>query len=355
MSKLFVDEIVNRAGTGAPTFPNTEEALNNILPDQTGNAGKVLKTDGTNASWEEDGGGGGGGGVTPVAGGVVWTDANSMEVTPAGTSGQLLRSNGTSAPTWSNDLTAKTLTTIGNEESFSIRKYKEFNPGWSPANLTLYSAQGTIANPEPLENGDWFGSIKFNGFSDPNATTAVELRAVSTDFWSDTITPCELQIHHTGQIALLIDEARRVTCRYGAKFGTGSEQTFLQSYAQLSTSVTFTGNGSGAVTSSAVQLRIQRVGNWVTVFINPFFANGGSGSVTLMSSSPALPTWARPTTLQRVVGGSIHNVVPSGELAVWEITTGGILNLGRNPYGTTFSASSNCGLSAATTITYYVG
>ena len=38
--------------------------------------------------------------MTAVNGGVVWTDADSMEVIAAGTSGQVLQSNGSAAPTW---------------------------------------------------------------------------------------------------------------------------------------------------------------------------------------------------------------------------------------------------------------
>lgn len=38
--------------------------------------------------------------LTPTLGGVVYTDANSMEVLAAGTSGQVLKSNGAAAPTW---------------------------------------------------------------------------------------------------------------------------------------------------------------------------------------------------------------------------------------------------------------
>lgn len=38
--------------------------------------------------------------MTAVNGGVVWTDADSMEVTAAGSSGQVLQSNGAAAPTW---------------------------------------------------------------------------------------------------------------------------------------------------------------------------------------------------------------------------------------------------------------
>jgi hypothetical protein len=38
--------------------------------------------------------------LTAVNGGVVWTDTDSMEVTAAGTSGNILKSNGAAAPTW---------------------------------------------------------------------------------------------------------------------------------------------------------------------------------------------------------------------------------------------------------------
>lgn len=40
--------------------------------------------------------------MTAVNGGVVWTDVDSMEVSAAGTAGQLLQSNGAAAPTWTN-------------------------------------------------------------------------------------------------------------------------------------------------------------------------------------------------------------------------------------------------------------
>ncbi len=38
--------------------------------------------------------------MTAVNGGIVWTDADSMEVSAAGTTGQILSSNGSSAPSW---------------------------------------------------------------------------------------------------------------------------------------------------------------------------------------------------------------------------------------------------------------
>lgn len=41
-----------------------------------------------------------------VAGGVLWTDGDSCEISAAGSSGQLLKSNGTSAPSWVNAVAA---------------------------------------------------------------------------------------------------------------------------------------------------------------------------------------------------------------------------------------------------------
>lgn len=40
--------------------------------------------------------------ITPASGGVLYTDADSFEVTSVGTSGQVLQSNGSSAPSWVN-------------------------------------------------------------------------------------------------------------------------------------------------------------------------------------------------------------------------------------------------------------
>ena len=57
--------------------------------------------------------------LTAVNGGVVYSDADSMEVTAAGTSGQYLKSNGASAPTWV-DLTGIVTTGASGTEVFSV-------------------------------------------------------------------------------------------------------------------------------------------------------------------------------------------------------------------------------------------
>lgn len=47
--------------------------------------------------------------LTAVNGGVVWSDADSLEITPAGSSGQVLVSAGAGAPVWLSTLTARLL------------------------------------------------------------------------------------------------------------------------------------------------------------------------------------------------------------------------------------------------------
>jgi hypothetical protein len=73
--------------------------------------------------------GGTGGSATPTAGGVVYGTGSAQAVTAAGTSGQFLQSNGTSAPTWTtpssgalvflSTVTASNSATVSLETTFS--------------------------------------------------------------------------------------------------------------------------------------------------------------------------------------------------------------------------------------------
>jgi hypothetical protein len=84
------------AGDGAPISATT---LTGVLPLANGGSNKAL---------------------TAVAGAVVYTDANSMEVTAAGTIGQVLTSQGASAPTWTTpSVFASPLTTKGDVFTYS--------------------------------------------------------------------------------------------------------------------------------------------------------------------------------------------------------------------------------------------
>lgn len=66
---------ISKGGTGQTS---ANAALNALLPDQTGNNGKFLKTNGTNTSWDTGGGGGSIGGTIAINQIAVGTGANTI-------------------------------------------------------------------------------------------------------------------------------------------------------------------------------------------------------------------------------------------------------------------------------------
>lgn len=117
---------IANGGTGETS---ANDALNALLPTQGTNSGKVLTTDGTDATWQAAATvpsagavysngtallseaalaltrGGTAKSLTAVSGGLVYSDADSMEITAAGTAQNWVLSGGTSAPTMSNTTT----------------------------------------------------------------------------------------------------------------------------------------------------------------------------------------------------------------------------------------------------------
>ena len=116
----------NPALTGTPTAPTATVGTNttqiattafvtatsfvSALPGQAGNAGKFITTDGTNASWSyvplttgvsgtlPVANGGTNGTAAPTAGAIAYGTGTAYAFTAAGTAGQVLLSNGASAP-----------------------------------------------------------------------------------------------------------------------------------------------------------------------------------------------------------------------------------------------------------------
>ena len=109
---LFTEAVAGR--TGSLTVSSLSASRTYTLPDATGTvlvygaSGNTnqITTVGTVTSGTWNGAtlglayGGTNKSITAVNGGIVWTDADSMEVSAAGTSGNILKSNGAAAPTW---------------------------------------------------------------------------------------------------------------------------------------------------------------------------------------------------------------------------------------------------------------
>jgi len=101
------------AANSATAAAASAASISGLVPSQTGNNGKYLKTDGTSTSWDAldistadvsgtlpIANGGTNTTATPTLGGAVYGTGSAYAITAAGTAGQILTSNGTSAPTW---------------------------------------------------------------------------------------------------------------------------------------------------------------------------------------------------------------------------------------------------------------
>lgn len=134
MSSLTGTLAISAGGTGQTTAAG---ALNALLPAQTSNSGKVLQTDGTNASW-----------VAPAT-------LNSLLPSQTSNSGKVLQTNGTNAswvtPASSENPTLTNPTWTTQTLSFS-------NPiGWDANNgggaVVTLTGNTTMDNPTNLKNG----------------------------------------------------------------------------------------------------------------------------------------------------------------------------------------------------------
>lgn len=131
--------------------------------------------------------------------------------------------------------------------------------------------------------------------------------------------------------------------------------TLYQSIATTATKAsTFTFNGSGG-TSASVTLRMQRVGDWVTLFIPPVTATTGTNSSTFTSNG-TLDTAYRPlTTSQNCFMTAANNGGATQDPGVVSIATNGVVTIYRDTVASNYTDASTCGVQNPTIITYYVG
>lgn len=107
--------------------------------------------------------------LTATAGGVLWSDADSFEITAGGSTGQYLKSNGTSAPTWSAiDLGTSSVT------------------GTLPNNKTTADNLNTASTIVLRDSSGNFSAGTISATVSGNASTATALAANPTDCAADT-------------------------------------------------------------------------------------------------------------------------------------------------------------------------
>jgi hypothetical protein len=123
-----------------------------------------------------------------------------------------------------------------------------------------------------------------------------------------------------------------------------------------STATTFTFNGAGG-TSPSVTLRYQRLGDFVTIYMNSVQGTTGTSSTTLTSNT-ALDAFARPiqsTIASGFIPAMKDNNTISATPGRWDISNTGIITIRRDMIGTAWTNSATAGANQDTVITYYVG
>ena len=252
---------VTNGGTGAAT---ASDGLNNLLPSQTGNNGKVLATDGTNASWTTNGSG-------DVVGPSSATDNAIARFD--GTTGKLIQNSGVTVDDNSN-ITANNLF-----EGFS-------NTAASGTQIVLTAA----SVPSYVITGSGGQTIKL-----PDATT---LPNGTTFSFNNNQSSGAISVNNNSNtlVVSIPSGAFTIVTLLSNSIAAGSWDTHDQAPANVSWSTnTFSYAGSftnGTWNGNTVQ--VNRGGTGTTT-------STGTGSVVL-NTSPTLTTPA-------ITGGTIDNTV----------------------------------------------
>jgi hypothetical protein len=171
---------VANGGTGATS---RQQAATNILPIQTGNAGRVLATDGTTASWEDPAtvGGGGSGSVTSIdiSGGLTGLTTSGGPITSSGTitlGGTLsIGSGGTGQTTRAAAINALLPTQANNSGKYLLSNGTDVT--W--ASVVASGAAGTTGNFQYNQGGS-FAAFTELAFDDATSILTVGTNGVGT-------------------------------------------------------------------------------------------------------------------------------------------------------------------------------
>ena len=267
---------ITLGGTGQTT---ANAGLNALLPSQSTNSGKYLKTDGTNAAWDlldistaditgvlKIANGGTNGSATPTAGAIAYGTGTAYDFTSAGTSGQVLTSGGAGAPTWT------TLTT-GTVTSVSGTTGRITSTGGSTPIIDLASGVATAGTTGstsiiPVITIDTYGRVtSITTAANPQGTVT----SVGQSFTGGLISVAGSPITSSGTLALTVA---------GTSGGIPyfSSGTTWASSAALAANTVVVGGGAGVAPSTKANL----------TYDGTTFTSGAPTVISMSSSSDAL-------------------------------------------------------------------
>lgn len=234
---IDADQIKTSDRTKTYTLPATSDRL----------AGLSLSNGGTNKS------------MSAVAGGLVWTDADSQEVGAAGTSGQAAISGGTGAPTWfaptsGNVIIATTGGALASEATLALSR------GGTNANLTpidggiLYTNSTTTALTSAGSSGQ---VLQSNGSGAPTWVTRLSGQ------WSPAATNLSNLGSSSGGAGQYFQFGSMVMFAFTINMSATAANTTVTAHISIPVASTFTlstdasgagANGDGSVNGCAATL-----------------------------------------------------------------------------------------------------
>ncbi len=276
--------------------------------------------------------------LTAAAGGLVWTDADSMEVGAAGTGSDWALSGGTGAPTFSS-----TTTTL-----------KKFSGGLAQAaTIDTSNTNVTLSNTSNRY-------ILFNSFSASRDVTLPTTSIVAGEIFTlVNTTAFDMVVKASGGTALsktssgmdgTVQVGYVVVMALVATPTAATDWRVLDAYESYAYSTTFTFDGTGSPgTSGSCGVTATRDGNTVTIQLATANCNGtsGTGSISLTANTAA-PTRMRPTGGNGTSSGGagmINNSAFAG-IGTFRMFNDGKLELRRDYSNTAFTNASVCGMSS---------
>lgn len=154
---------------------------------------------------------------TPTAGGVVYGDGTEYASTSAGTSGQLLRSNGSAAPSWVN---APTTSPAGSTGQVQINNAGAFGAVSSGTSGQVLTSQGTGAAPTWTTPSA--GAMVFLESVTASNTAEVDLTAFSSTYDDYIVT------FHNAQSSINNSDRLCYRLRVSGTWQTGNSYAFAR-------------------------------------------------------------------------------------------------------------------------------
>lgn len=301
--------------------------------------------------------------LSPVLGGLIYTDATKFNVLAAGTSGQILTSNGAAAPTWA----ANTAITSLNGQTGSTQVFA------NDTNVVITSAGNTHtlgwASTLGIGRGGT-GVASYTSGSIPFSNGTILTQSNANFFWDGTNSRLGIGTN-TPTARLQLPAGAIGASSAPLKLGSGTVMTTAESGA-----IEYDGTNLFYSNSTPVRQRILSFGAGATVnvggvvFQNSTTAIGQSAAGTagqiLTSSGASAPTWQASNGQSFLTSGTTYTT-PSANLstAVYKVTLiggggGGGGTNATNTKGAGGGAGASCivyvtGVSGGTALTIAIG